>query len=101
MKPECTLIAYLYAKPEMREELLKILHSFIKSTRKEPGCVDYHLHVSDNDPDLFIFYENWRTRRELKEHQQTAILANFWSRRLDFLQKDIEIKFLTMLSEPK
>ena len=63
MKPECTLIAYLYAKPEKREELLKILHSFVKPSRAEPACVDYHLHVSNNDPNLFIFYENWRTRK--------------------------------------
>jgi quinol monooxygenase YgiN len=62
MKPGCTLIAYLHAKPEKREELLKVLHSFIKPSRAEPACVDYHLYVSNDDPNLFIFYENWRTR---------------------------------------
>jgi len=100
VKPECTLIAYLHAKPEKRDQLLTILHSFINSSRGEPGCLDYHLYVSDDDPNLFIFYESWRTRRELKEHQKNAIDSGFWSRRLDFLQKDVEIKFLTMLSEP-
>lgn len=64
MKPGCTLIAYLHAKPEKREELLKILQSFVRPSRAEPACIDYHLHVSDDDPNLFIFYENWRSRRE-------------------------------------
>jgi quinol monooxygenase YgiN len=99
MRPECSLIAYLFAKPEKRDELLKILHSFIKPSREEAGCVNYHLHVSNSDPNLFIFYENWRTRRELREHQQSAISTDFWSRRFDFLQRDVEIQFLTMLSE--
>jgi hypothetical protein len=54
MKPGCTLIAYLHAKPEKREELLKILHSLVKPSRAEPACVDYHLHVSNDDPNLFV-----------------------------------------------
>jgi quinol monooxygenase YgiN len=76
MKPGCTLIAYLHAKPEKRDELLKVLHSFVKPSRAEPACVDYHLHVSNDDPNLFVFYENWRTRKELDEHLQTPILTS-------------------------
>ena len=41
-----------------RDELLKVLHSFVKPSRAEPACVDYHLHVSNDDPNLFVFYEN-------------------------------------------
>jgi quinol monooxygenase YgiN len=100
MKPGCTLIAYLHAKPKKRDELLQVLQSFFKPSRAEPACVDYHLHVSNDDPNLFVFYENWRTREELDQHLQTPILTSFWSRRLDLLQKDVEIQFITMLSDP-
>jgi quinol monooxygenase YgiN len=99
MKPGCTLIAYLHAKPAKRGELLEILLSFVKPSRQEAACIDYHLHVSDDDPNLFIFYENWRSKKELDEHLQTPVLTRFWSRRLDLLEKDVEIKFMTMLSE--
>ena len=99
MKPGCTLIAYLHAKPEKRDELLKILLSFVRPSREEVACVDYHLHVSNDDPNLFIFYENWRSREELDQHLQTPMLTNFWARRLDLLEKDVEIRFITMLSE--
>jgi quinol monooxygenase YgiN len=100
MKPGCTLIACLHARPEKRAELLKILHSLVKPSRAEPTCVDYHLHVSNDDPNLFVFYENWRTRKELDEHLETPILRSFWARRLDLLEKDVDIQFITMLSDP-
>jgi quinol monooxygenase YgiN len=99
MKPECTLIAHLHAKPERRAELLEILQGFVKPTRGEAGCVDYHLHASVDDPNFFIFYENWRTRRDLDEHLGLPHLAGFWAKRLDYLEKDVELQFLTMLSD--
>jgi quinol monooxygenase YgiN len=99
MRPECTLIAYLHVKPEKREELLEILRGFVGPTREEVGCVDYHLHVSDDDPNLFVFYENWRTRKDLDEHLAQPLLASFWPTRLDYLTKDVEMKFLTMLTD--
>ena len=99
MKPQCTLIAYLHAKPAKREELLKILHDFVAPTRQEAGCVAYHLHVSDEDPNLFMFYEQWLTRRQLDEHLKMPYLTSFWNKRLDLLTKDVELQFFTMLSD--
>ena len=96
MKPECTLIAYLHAKPEKRAELLKILHAFVKPTRAEAGCVEYHLHVSNDDPNLFVFYENWRTRKDLDEHLEMPYLKSFFERRMDLLEKEIDLQFMTM-----
>ena len=99
MKPERTIVARLQAKPEKRDELLRLLHAFVEQSRQEPGCVDYHLHVSEADPNVFIFYENWRTAKELREHQKSSAVAQFWPRRLEYLQKEVELEIATMLSE--
>ena len=56
MKPGCTLTATLHARPEKRAELLELLSSFVDRSRSEAGCIDYHFHVSDDDPNLFFFY---------------------------------------------
>ncbi len=64
----CTVIGILRAKPEKRDELRAVLEAFVAPTRQEEGCVDYHLHVSDTDPNLFMFYENWRSRADLDHH---------------------------------
>jgi len=94
----CTLIGILRAKPEAREELLGILRGFVAPTREETGCVDYHLHVSDEDPNLFMFYENWRSREDLTQHLAMPYLAPIRERAQELLAADVEMKFYTMLS---
>jgi quinol monooxygenase YgiN len=96
MNPGLTLIAILQGKPDKRDELLATLRAFVKPTREEPGCVDYHLHVSDDDPNQFIFYENWRSRPDLDVHLKTPPLTAFFNRRMDLLEKDVEMRFMKM-----
>ena len=67
------LIRETPSRAEGNSSFKHVLHSFVKPSRAEPACVDYHLHVSNDDPNLFVFYENWRTRKELDEHPQTPI----------------------------
>ena len=98
MNPGCTLIAYLKGKPEKRAELLAILRDFVKPTRAEAGCAEYHLHISDADPNLFIFYENWRSRKDLDEHLELPHLKSFFARRMDLLEKEIDLQYMTMES---
>jgi len=85
MTPTCTLTATLHAKPEKRAELLELLQSFVAKSRSEPGCIDYHFHVSEYDPNVFYFYENWTSREELDRHlalrtYEAFLLGtrNFW-----------------------
>ena len=99
MKPECTVIAYLTAKPERRAELLAILQDAAKLTRTEPGCVDYHLHVSNDDPNLIVFYENWETRKDVDDHVHMPYIEAFSAKAHDLLAKNPDLRFLTMLSD--
>ena len=99
MKPGCTLIAFLQGKPEKRTELIAVLREFVAPTRAEPGCVEYHLHVSNDDPNLFVFYENWRTRHDLDVHLEQQLLKTFFARRMDLLERDVDIRFISMDSD--
>jgi quinol monooxygenase YgiN len=96
MNPGLTLIAILQGKPEKREELLATLREFVKPTRAEEGCVEYHLHISDDDPNQFIFYENWRSKPDLDIHLKTPLLAAFLGRTKDLLEKDVDMRYMTM-----
>ena len=93
-----TVIAHFYAKPERRDELEKILIGWPELARREPGWVDYCLHRSEDDPNVFMFYENWRSQRDLDKHLQMPYLKAFLDQRMDYLTRDIEVRFYTMLS---
>jgi quinol monooxygenase YgiN len=93
-----TLVAYLQAKPQKRAELEEILRSFVEPTRLEPGCIDYHFHRSADDPNQFMFYENWRSRDDFDKHLAMPYLARFWERRLDYLETDVDLRFAEMQS---
>ena len=94
----CTVVGVLRARPERRDELLEILRGLVAPTRREEGCVDYHLHVSDADPNLFMFYENWRSREDLDRHLEMPHLAPIRERGPELLAADVEIHAYTMLS---
>jgi quinol monooxygenase YgiN len=94
----CTVVAYLRARPGRRAELRRVLEGFVAPTRAEEGCVDYHLHISDDDPDLFVFYENWRSKRDLDEHLAKPHLTPLRERGRELLAGEPEIRLVTMLS---
>ena len=72
-----TIIARILAKAEkielVRTELLKL----IEATRAEEGCINYDLHQDNENPNLFLFYENWTSRDLWQKHMETAHLAAF------------------------
>ena len=37
--------------------------------------MDYCLHRSEDDPNVFMLYENWRSQRDLEKHLQMPYVA--------------------------
>jgi quinol monooxygenase YgiN len=67
-----TVMAKIVAKQEAVEEVKCELLKIIEPTRNEQGCIDYYLHQDNENPALFMFYENWSSEEELNKHMQTA-----------------------------
>lgn len=93
-----TLVGTARPKPERAEELRRLLLSFVEPTRREPGCLEYHFHEDLDAPGVFVFYEAWRSREDLDAHLALPHLQDFWERRMDYLEQDLEIRYLTMHS---
>jgi quinol monooxygenase YgiN len=98
---KCTVIGTLVAKAERREELLRILTSQVAPTRAEPGCIDYDFHVAADDPCVFMFYENWRSREDLDAHLKSPHLQPLISQMDQLLARPVEIRSFEMLSQPR
>lgn len=63
-----TVIAILKAKPGKESELREALLGLVPITRQEPGCLNYDLHVSTENPGHFAFHENWTSQQHLNDH---------------------------------
>jgi quinol monooxygenase YgiN len=98
MKP-CTIIGMVVAKDETREELRRILAAQVAPARAEAGCVNYDFHVSEDDPNVFMFLENWRSKADLDAHLQPPHLQPLFGRLDELLARPVEVKFYEMLSE--
>ena len=72
-----TVIAKLKAKNGCQEQLGAVLRSLIEPTRAEPGCINYDLHRSHDEPGVFIFYENWASRPLWDAHMKSPHLVEF------------------------
>ena len=67
-----TVIATFQAKPGKEAELRQALTGLVEPTRKEPGCINYDLHVLPESPGNFLFHENWTSKAHLDTHLQSA-----------------------------
>ncbi|MDP9843011.1 putative quinol monooxygenase [Streptosporangium lutulentum] len=91
-----SVIGFAYPKPGRATDLKEILTSFVEPTRQEEGCLEYHFH--QDGPDAFAFYEVWRSKEDLDRHLALPHMKAFWESRMDYLERDLEIHFVTMLS---
>lgn len=70
-----TVVATFAAKPGKKTELRKLLLGLIEPTRKEAGCLNYDLHISQDDPAQFLFHENWTGKKLLDAHLKSKHMA--------------------------
>ena len=77
MTKPLTIIARIEAKKNkvdlVKSELLKL----IEPTRKEQGCLQYDLHQDNDNPEVFMFYENWRNRELWQTHMNNDHLKAY------------------------
>ncbi len=98
MNEAVTVVALLRAKPGKEEALRQALSAMIAPTRREPGCINYDLHQAHGDPATFVFYENWRSQRDLDEHLKMPYIQAVLSRADELLAEPPDLRLFRMLS---
>lgn len=94
-----TVVAYLTPRVGREADTEQLLLSLVEPTRREPGCIDYVLHRTDEQPCVFMFYENWRSREDLDRHLAMPHLEPLFERKDELLAKAIDVSVLTMLGD--
>jgi len=72
-----TIVAKIEAKPERVEFVKAELLKLIPITVQEPGCLQYDLHQDNENPAVFVFYENWESRELWQQHMNNDHLAEY------------------------
>lgn len=77
-----TVVARVRAAKGKGDALAALLEEQAAAVRKaEPGCLVYRPHRSAKDPDLFLFYEQYRDDAAFEAHRKAPHLAAFRERR--------------------
>lgn len=77
-----TVIAKIRAAKGKGDALAALLAEQVAAVRAaEPGCLVYRPHRATNDPDLFIFYEQYQDDAAFDAHRRAPHLAAFRERR--------------------
>lgn len=72
-----TIVALIFAKEDQREFVKSELQKLIEPTLAEEGCINYDLHQDHDDPNLFLFYENWTSRELWQAHTKSSHIAEY------------------------
>ncbi len=62
------VIARIKARTDKVDELQTALNPLVDATRKEPGCLSYHLLQNNDDPTDFAMVEEWESKNALEVH---------------------------------
>jgi quinol monooxygenase YgiN len=66
-----TVVARVVTESDAVEAVKAQLLKLVASTRDEEGCIEYRLHQDQDDPAVFIFYENWKSLDCLERHMNS------------------------------
>ena len=95
-----TNIAFIRAKPGQSEELGRRLLALVAPSRQEAGCINYDLHRSDTDPDLWCVYENWRSADDLATHFTLPHMQAFIAALPALVEGELDLRRFSMISLP-
>lgn len=98
MTQQLTLIARLTAKPETSEDLGNGLKALIAPTLEEEGAIDYVLHRDNDDANVWVLYETWRSRADLDAHFEQSYTKAMMERFPDLLAREMELTFATAIA---
>lgn len=77
-----TVVAKIRAPKGKGDALAALLKEQVAAVMKaEPGCLVYRPHRSTKDPDLFIFYEQYKDDAAFDAHRKAPHLAAYRERR--------------------
>ncbi|WP_025823064.1 putative quinol monooxygenase [Shewanella marina] len=74
-----TIVAQIIAHQDSIDIVKSALQNLIAATLNEQGCLQYDLHQDNDNPAIFLFFENWQTRELWQQHMASEHIAQYLS----------------------
>lgn len=71
------IIARARARQGFEEQMVAAQKVLVAATVQAPGCINYELHVSNNEPGLVIFFERWESEKSWQQHMKSEAVRAF------------------------
>lgn len=95
---QLTLIAFIRAKPGLSDELGRRLGTLVRPARAEPGNINYDLHRSNDDANVWVLYENWKAPSDLAAHFELPYMKAFVAVLPEVLEGEMDLRRCAMVS---
>ena len=73
------LTVVIKAKPEHQQEIKTLLYSLPEFSKKEDACIEYDVHQSIDDENVFIINEKWESLDGLDLHNEQTYSKEFFA----------------------
>lgn len=85
------ITATVNSKPGQQEKLKGLLLELVNESRKEAACLQYDLHQSLDNPELFIFQEEWANKEGIDFHESQPHIAKFIKESASLIQGNLAV----------
>ncbi|NER06137.1 MAG: antibiotic biosynthesis monooxygenase [Okeania sp. SIO3C4] len=79
-------------KPEKRERFLELAKPGFEETHKEDGNISYTLYEEFDNPNTFLYFEEWVDREALNSHLKQPYIAPLIEEISELLAEDAEVR---------
>ncbi|HEV2982148.1 MAG TPA: putative quinol monooxygenase [Solirubrobacteraceae bacterium] len=83
---------------QRREELMRVGQAVARASRADDGCIAYRIYQDTENPDEFVFVEEWESEEALRSHFATPHVAEFMQAISATLASPPDVKFHTVAS---
>ena len=97
---QLTHLAFFRARAGQTQALGAALSDLVEPTRREAECINYDLHQSAEDTEVWFIHENWRSPEGLDSHMKTTHVQAFLELVPALVDGAIELQRFTMTSIP-
>ncbi|WP_313740395.1 putative quinol monooxygenase [Pseudomonas sp.] len=84
--------------PERADAFERLFRAYVEPSRREPGCIEYHMLRDLEDPSLFIFFEVWASEHDFNTHMALPHMRTFVEQRAEYLEGEFDVQRIEMLS---